>query len=248
MLKPVARRSLAAEVFEQLRDHILDGSLEPGEPLPAERVLAEQLEVNRSAVREGLKRLEQAGLVAIQQGGATRVLDYKRTAGLELVAGMILRRDGTIDTHVARGVLELRTELAPIVARLCTQRAAEPTHTRLSAVVAKMEKARGDLPTLQRLALDFWAVMVEGTDNLALQLAFNSLANTYDGVLEQFTQVLATEIGAVHEYAALCEAVIGKQPKKAATVATRIVRRGAEAIEEVLVAVDDVQRLTGGRR
>lgn len=248
MLKPVARRSLAAEVFEQLRDHILDGSLEPGEALPAERVLSERLQVNRSAVREGLKRLEQAGLVAIQQGGATRVLDYKRTAGLELLAGMILKNDGTIDTHVARGVLELRTELAPIVARICTRRAGERTHAELNAVIAKMEEARGDLPTLQRLALDFWAVVVDGTDNLALQLSFNSLASTYDGVLEQFTQVLATEIGAVHEYASLAESIIGGQPKKAASIATRIVSRGAAAIEEVLAAVEAVQGNLKGDR
>ncbi|HJL14343.1 MAG TPA: GntR family transcriptional regulator [Sandaracinaceae bacterium LLY-WYZ-13_1] len=246
MLKPVARRSLATEVFEQLRDHILDGELEPGAALPAERVLAEQLEVNRSAVREGLKRLEQAGLVSIQQGGATRVLDFKRTAGLELLAAMVVRGDGTIDTAVARGVLELRTQLAPIVARLCTQRADASTHAALGEVVAEMEASRGDLPTLQRLALDFWAVVVDGTGNVALELAFNSLAGTYDGVLEQFTQVLATEIGAVHEYAALAEAVVGGQPKRAATIATRIVSRGAEAIETVLQAVDSVQRDGGG--
>jgi DNA-binding FadR family transcriptional regulator len=196
-------------------------------------------------VREGLKRLEQAGLVAIQQGGATRVLDYERTAGLELLAGMIPRKDGTVDTHVARGVLELRAELAPIVARLCTQRATDETHAELSAVVSKMEAASGDLPALRRLALDFWAVMVDGTDNLALQLAFNSLANTCDGVLDQLTQVLATELGAVRDYAALSEAVMGGQAKKAATVAVRIVSRGADAIEEALTAAGAVQGAAG---
>lgn len=241
MLKPVAKRSLAAEVFAQLRDHIVDGTLEAGEALPAERTLAEQLQVNRGAVREGLKRLEQAGLVSIQQGGATRVLDYKRTAGLEILASMMVRPDGTVDTQLVRGVLELRTQLAPIVARLCTQRASADAHAELSAVVGRMEAARGDLPALQRLALDFWAVMVDGTGNVALELAFNSLANTYSGVLEQFTQILAVELGAVDDYAALVQAVVGAQPKRAGNLATKIVARGAEAIEGLLAAVDAVQ-------
>ena len=242
MLKPVSKRSLAAEVFAQLRDHILEGTLEAGEALPAERTLAEQLQVNRGAVREGLKRLEQAGLVAIQQGGATRVLDYKRTAGLEILASMMVRADGTVDTAIARGVLELRTQLAPIVAKLCTERAKEDVHTRLTAIVREMQASRGDLPTLQRLALDFWAAMVDGTENVALELAFNSLASTYSGVLDQFTQILATEVGAVDDFEALVEAVIGQQPKRAASKATQIVSRGAQAIEGVLAALDTVQQ------
>ena len=74
--KPVKKKSLATAVFEQLRDRILQGKLKPGENLPSERILVERLQVNRGAVREGLKRLEQAGLVSITQGGATSVLDF----------------------------------------------------------------------------------------------------------------------------------------------------------------------------
>ena len=55
-------------MYEQLRDHIVSGDVAPGASLPSERVLSERLGVNRAAIREGLKRLEQAGLVAIQQG------------------------------------------------------------------------------------------------------------------------------------------------------------------------------------
>src|SRR5512138_3900841 len=99
MFKPLARRLLATEVFDQIKDRILRGEMTAGMTLPAERALAELLKVNRNAVREGLKRLEQAGLVAIHQGGATRVLDYRRTAGLELLGTMLLRPDGKIDTR-----------------------------------------------------------------------------------------------------------------------------------------------------
>ena len=41
---------------------ILEGKLEAGSALPSERFLAEEFGVNRHAVREALKRLEQAGL------------------------------------------------------------------------------------------------------------------------------------------------------------------------------------------
>ena len=110
MFKPVSRTSLADSVFAQLRDHIVSGDLRPGAALPAERILAEQLGVNRGAVREGLKRLEQAGLVAKQHGGSTRVLDFTNTGGLELLAALIVR-EGRLNTRIARSVLELRSAL-----------------------------------------------------------------------------------------------------------------------------------------
>lgn len=241
MLEPVSKRSLASEVFEQLRDHIVGGALVPGDALPAERILADKLGVNRSAVREGLKRLEQAGLVTIQQGGATRVRNFRRTAGLEILAAMIVRRDGFVDTAVARGLLEMRTELAPVVARLATERRDEDDLEALATVVAEMQASRDDVAALQRHALGYWAAMVGATKNLALQLAFNSLEDTYSGVLDQLTQILASEVGAVDDYAALAEAVRAGRTKKACTTATRIVRRGADSVEAVLSAVELAQ-------
>lgn len=244
MLEPVRKKSVAQQVFTQLRRHILDGTLEPGDALPAERVLAEQLNVNRQAVREGLKRLEQAGLVAIRQGGATKVLDYTRTAGLELLASLIVRGDGTIDVGVARGVLELRTDLAPIVAGRCVDRADDDVVERLRDVVAQM-KQTDDAAELQRLALDFWALVVEGTKNPALQLAFNSLESVYGNARSNLTHVLEQEFRAVDDYEALVEAVAAGQKRKAQTRATKIVERGAQALEGVLVAVEAAQAAAG---
>ena len=94
MFKPVEKKSLADAVFEQLREEIVTGRMEPGEALPAERMLSDMLGVNRGAVREALKRLEQARLVTIQQGGSTRVLDFKETAGTDLLAALLMRTDG----------------------------------------------------------------------------------------------------------------------------------------------------------
>ena len=86
MLRPVKKTSLAGSVFEQIRGLIVSGELSAGDELPAERQLSETLGVNRSAVREALKRLEQAGLIAIQHGGSTRVLEPMRHAGPGLLA------------------------------------------------------------------------------------------------------------------------------------------------------------------
>jgi Transcriptional regulators len=55
-------------IFDQLRVEILDGSLPPGAPLK-EVALAERFGVSRTPVRDGLNRLEQAGLVVRAKRG-----------------------------------------------------------------------------------------------------------------------------------------------------------------------------------
>ncbi|UUY06381.1 winged helix-turn-helix domain-containing protein [Svornostia abyssi] len=53
----------------------------PGDPLPSERVLAEQFGINRHAVREAIKRLQQAGLVVVSQGAPPACWTGRCTAG-----------------------------------------------------------------------------------------------------------------------------------------------------------------------
>lgn len=59
-LQPVNRRSVPEDVFEQIVAEVLSGQMQPGEPLPSERRLAEVLGVSRPAVREAIKRLTEA--------------------------------------------------------------------------------------------------------------------------------------------------------------------------------------------
>jgi GntR family transcriptional regulator, transcriptional repressor for pyruvate dehydrogenase complex len=244
VFKPLARRLLASEVFDQLRGRILRGDMAPGAPLPAERALATLLKVNRNAVREGLKRLEQAGLVAIQQGGATRVLDFRRTAGLELLATMLVAADGAVDTRIVRGIVELRTALAPVVGRFAAERAKASHVAALRAVLAKMVDAGDDTSQLAQLALDFWAEVVAATDNLALELAFNSLAVSYGSVLEQLRHVMADELRARDGYRALVDAIAAGDGDAAAARATSIVAHGEATFRRVTKVLDVAQSVT----
>jgi len=241
MFQPISRKLFASEVFEQLKQRIVHGEVSAGSALPAERTLATMLNVNRNAVREGLKRLEQAGLVSIRQGGATQVLDYRRSAGLELLSSLLVRPDGSIDTAVIRSIVELRSELGPVVARLATERRTDEEQLVLDRTVEAMRaaKERGDdLVVLARLALDFWATMVGATKNIALELAFNSLAATYGGVVEQMKHVMADEVTATEDYARLAAAVGAQRSQEAITTARRIAGRGAKAVLRVLDAVE----------
>ena len=68
MLKQVRIPRVYSLVVEQIRELIESGQLKPGDKLPTERSLAEQLGVSRSSVREALSALEVLGVINSRQG------------------------------------------------------------------------------------------------------------------------------------------------------------------------------------
>ena len=59
----------------QLETLLLEGSFRPGDRLPPERQLAEQLGVSRPSLREAIQKLAARGLVMSRQGGGTFVTE-----------------------------------------------------------------------------------------------------------------------------------------------------------------------------
>jgi DNA-binding FadR family transcriptional regulator len=234
MLKPVPRQSLSDAVFAQLRDQIVSGALAPGARLPAERVLCEQLGVNRGAVREALRKLEQARLVSIRHGGTSRVLDFRTSAGMDLLVDLLVSHPGRVAADVVRSIVEMRSALGPDVARLAAARRTGEASDALLRTTAAMRAAGGDLAKLQELGHAFWTQLVAASGNVAYQLAFNTLREIYERSFHAMRSVLADELNDLPGYEALAAAVAARDIASAETAARRIVRRGEAGVSELL--------------
>lgn len=243
MFKPVEKKSLADAVFEQLREEIVTGRMEPGEALPAERMLSDMLGVNRGAVREALKRLEQARLVTIQQGGSTRVLDFKETAGTDLLAALLMRTDGSIDTKVARSVMEMRSAIAADIARLSARRASAEVIEQLQSLLEQMQQQRKDLPQLQLLSMEFWKILVKGSDNVAYQLAINSLEESYSKFRHVMLHVLQDEFTNFDAYRDIVRAIEARDEEEAEFEARRLISLGEAKIGEMMDVIDQTMEI-----
>lgn len=125
---PLKRLSLGEQLAASLRDAILGGQLQAGESLPSERDLADRYGVNRSSVREAVRRLEGWGLVEIRQGGATRITDFLVSAGIQLLPHLIAP-GGRLDPRMLHDLLDLRLMVLSFSAsRAATRR--DPQETR----------------------------------------------------------------------------------------------------------------------
>ena len=78
-------------VIDYVKSGVLSGSFEPGQRLPGERELAEQLGVSRNSVREGLRILENMGVTSSQHGAGHYIalnFDEPMTEMLSLIYTM----------------------------------------------------------------------------------------------------------------------------------------------------------------
>jgi DNA-binding FadR family transcriptional regulator len=230
LLQPVQRQCLSDAVFEQIRDQILRGERRPGSPLPAERALCEALGVNRSAVREALRRLEQAGLVLVRQGDTSRVRDFRETASLDLLPSLLLTPDGRFDPRVVRSILEMRSALGPDAARLAAARGGPACAQLLDAVVDAMRADVADLTAMQLHATAYWGHLVDGSENVAYRLAFNALHATYERVRSLLARAMEAEIRDPAPYAAIADAVRDADGRAAETHARALLARGESGI------------------
>jgi DNA-binding transcriptional regulator YhcF (GntR family) len=61
------------QLVRQLKKSLASGSLEPGEQMPAVRILARDLRLSPNTVARAYRELEREGLLAARAGGGTRV-------------------------------------------------------------------------------------------------------------------------------------------------------------------------------
>lgn len=239
-LQPVQRRSASAAVFDQLAGEVIGGGLVPGESLPAERSLTGVLEVNRQAIREALQRLAQAGLVEITHGGTTKVLDYRRSGGLDLLPRLLVREHG-FDTEVLRSVMEMRACIGPDVARLAAERGGRGVADALEVSVQEMG-ATEDAAALARLDIGFWDLLVDGSGNIAYRLSYNGLRAVYEPRLDLVYPVFEEELRDLAARRAIAAAVRRRDPRQAETTARRLLAKGTTAMSDAIGLLEEGAR------
>lgn len=75
--------ALYKTVNDYIKQYIIDHDLKPGDPLPPEGQLVEDLGVGRSSVREAVKSLQSVGIVDVQQGNGLFVRELNFDPMLE---------------------------------------------------------------------------------------------------------------------------------------------------------------------
>ena len=152
-------------VSEDLRKRILQGEVQAGQAIPTEADLALRYGVHRSTLREGLRQLEQDGL--LQRQGKRLVVAVPEHQDLARTAERALR----MHQVSYRDVWEVASTLEPMCAQLAAERIDEEELSALALNLVKTEEAvaRNESPVSE--TIEFQSLVAQATHNQALLLA-----------------------------------------------------------------------------
>ncbi len=224
MLDPILHRSVPDDVFDQLREAIMSGRYRPGDRLPSQRALAADLGVNMASVREALGRLEQLRLLEVRHGSATRVLDWRRSGGLESLALEHGAGEPLLnDLFEARGLLLVES------ARLAASRRSEE---QASALLELAQTVAGATDSQTALLADwsFMSGLVEAAGNLVFQLIMNSVRELYLPRVEAFAGLVSDPQELAPLYVQAARAVDAGDGEAAAAAVERLASIQAAAM------------------
>lgn len=124
--RPVRRTRTFEEVLAQIERRIEADGLRPGDRLPGERQLAEQLQVSRASVREAMRVLETLGVVSSNVGRGVdsgAVLSARPGGAL----ADLLRLHLSLSSLSMRDIIEARLMIERWSAELAARRGADPS-------------------------------------------------------------------------------------------------------------------------
>jgi GntR family transcriptional regulator, transcriptional repressor for pyruvate dehydrogenase complex len=200
-------RVLSQTIIEQ----ILNGTLKPGDSLPTEAALCEQFGVNRSSVREGIRLLEETGM--LRRVNAKRLMVSRPTAG-EMASQM----ERAMRLHQVT-FFELWETLMVLEPKTASLAAMHLDAKDIEAIAANLELTRNlldDPAALAALDVEFHALVARGVHNRALLLTREPIARLFYPAFEAvLSRVPESGTRLLHAHEAIFKALQASDPQEA---------------------------------
>lgn len=233
-IRPAATYEL---VVDQVKRAIFLGRFMPGDKLPAERDLAEQLQVSRTTIREAMRMLEGEGLILVKRGS---------TGGL-VVKGPIGLQPQEIETYVQaqqgllNSIFEFRIANECMAARLAAIRRSEAQLERLEMALTAMGELcetpelraiTANIARFRSLDSEFHLVVAEAADNPFIMQAVE------DGRTEMFLPIgkvfTRLEDSANEHHEEIFTAIKASDPDRAARAMEHHIKVNHESLDDLM--------------
>ena len=228
LFQPVSSGRISTDIVEQVKDAIRRGELRPGDRLPPERNLTEQLGVSRVSVRDALRVLEAHGLVEVRvgaRGGAYVTAPAPKLVG-EGISNMLM-----LASVSAREVTEMRHVFELAILPLVCERATDDDLAALDAICDRSEAAFASGQHDVALSAEFHTLLARATHNNAVSLIADSLRGPLLMSLRE-AQRAAPGMGAagVREHRAIVASIRERDAEKAQRIMAAHLARTAERV------------------
>ncbi|MEM7241649.1 MAG: FadR/GntR family transcriptional regulator [Pseudomonadota bacterium] len=168
----VNQKKASDHVVEQIEKLILHGVLGPNEKLPAERDLAQQLDVSRPVLREALAVLKDKDLIVSKAGSGVYVADFLSNAFAPALVELFTSHE---EAH--SDFLKFRRDIEAMAAERAARFGLAAEHDAIDRVFRQLKAARdaGDRQREYELDADFHMAIMEAAQNLFMVHMFRSM-------------------------------------------------------------------------
>ena len=165
IFKAISHSRTSDAVIDQIERLILEGVLRSGDKLPAERELANKLDVSRPVLRAALKDLEDRKLIKTRHGGGTYVANVVGTVFSDEIFDLIRRHPKAQSDY-----FEFRRDLEGIIAEHAALRATDADKLILTRIMEVMREhhAQGDIRAESEADFEFHQAIVEASHNMLM--------------------------------------------------------------------------------
>lgn len=242
--------SAAEATARHIEELILEGSLRSGDPLLPEREMALRLDVSRPTLRQGIKMLEDKGLIVTDAGGTRRIAPLATSITDPLVELM------SSGGRVVDDYLELRSTLEGMAASLAATRANDVDRATLTRCMERIDRAheKADARDEAEADVDLHVAVYEASHNIVLLQIMRALSGMLrKGVFHNREKLYArAEVRDVLllQHRAIFEAVMARDPAAAARAAEDHMGYTRRVLNEIAAAEArleiSLRRLEGG--
>jgi DNA-binding FadR family transcriptional regulator len=227
------RRNLCGQVVHDLGSQILAGEVKPGDLLPQESTLCDQMGVSRTVVREAIKSLAAKGLVESRAKRGTIVRPAKSWNYLDPEVLEWQARSDASGRHLFH-LTEFRQTIEPMAAAMAAQRASAEELQLISQACEEMEQTADNLEEFLAADLRFHTEILHATGNPFFAPVANVISTSLESSLRVTNRQPADNRASVPVHQKVMKAICARKPTKARAAMQSLLTDAADRIERVL--------------
>ena len=212
--REIVAPTVKALFIQQIEGMILSGELRPGDRLPTERELADEMKISKTVVHDGLRELHRLGFLNIASRRGVTVADYAQTGSLETLRAIMDFHGGIPDAKTAGSILQLRYYLeGPAMEELAARHTAADMAA-LRALQRQAEQAAQEsVAALAEALFRYHRGITFLSGNTITPLIFNAFATVNLEFWKEYIQVTGTAhcLERLEQFTSLIEAGEGQQ-------------------------------------
>lgn len=222
--------SLQETVVKSLLGKILSGELKPGQWLPAERDMAEQMGVSRSSLHQAILSLNSDGFLKIIPRRGIMVNDYRKHPTPQSLATLMSYSSTELDYSLFADMMDARIWLETECARLACTHIYESTMEEMQKLVLAMKEPDANVG---ELVYEFHYKLTQASGNSIYGMIYRGFESIIRTLIYRHYEVCPSDRAVSAElHQKVLDAISARDEEMAKKAIRNILTRGIEVLSK----------------